>query len=85
MLPHALVEAFYSDIEAAKPLDLLPAVHCAKSVSFGTTLTVVFGKQTPDLSCGNGGNAAMRDLIRDARRIVALIQAKETGPESGAR
>jgi hypothetical protein len=79
MLPHALVEAFYSDIEAAKPLDLLPSVHCAKSVSFGTTLTVVFGKQTPDLSCGDGGNAAMRDLIRDTRQIVALIQAKETG------
>jgi hypothetical protein len=74
-LPHALVEAFYADLDAAKPLDSLPAVHCAKSASFGSTLTVVFGKeQTPDLSCGDRGNALMRDLIRDTSRIVELIK-----------
>ena len=83
MLPHSLVEIFYADLEAAKPLDSLPAVHCAKSASFGTALTVALGKeQTPDLTCGDGGNAVMRDLIRDTRQIVALIQAKEAGPES---
>jgi hypothetical protein len=78
MLPRALVETFYSHLEAAIPLGLLPAVHCAKSASFGTTLSVAFGKeQTPDLSCADGGNAVMRDLIRDTRQIVALLQAKE--------
>ena len=33
-----VVEAFYSDLEAAKPLDSLPVVHCAKSVSFDGVL-----------------------------------------------
>jgi hypothetical protein len=85
-LPRALVEAFYADLQAAKRLDSLPAVHCAKSVSFGSILTVAFGQdQTPDLSCGDGGNAVMRDLIRDTRQIVALIQANEKGPENGLK
>jgi hypothetical protein len=45
-----------------------------KSASFGSALTVVFGsEQTPDLSCGDGGNAAMRNLIRDVNEIVALF------------
>jgi hypothetical protein len=85
-LPRALVETFYSDLQAAKPLDSLPVVHCAKSVSFGSALTVAFGKErTPDLSCGDGGSATMHDLIRDASQIVALIQVKGAGPESGVR
>jgi hypothetical protein len=33
------------------------------------------GEQTPDLRCGDGGNAAMRNLIRDTNEIVALIRA----------
>lgn len=82
-LPHALVEAFYADLQAVKRLDSLPAVHCAKSASFGSVLTVELGQdQTPDLSCGDGGNAAMRDLIRDTRQIVSLIQTREATPES---
>jgi hypothetical protein len=86
MLPSALVEIFFSDLKTAKPLDSLPAVHCAKSASFGSTLTVVLGdEQTPDLSCGDGGDAAMRNLIRDTRQIVDLIQAGEAGTESGVR
>ncbi|MGA2716547.1 MAG: hypothetical protein ABSG41_25920 [Bryobacteraceae bacterium] len=86
MLPNSLVEAFYSDLKTAKPLDSLPAVHCAKSASFGSTFTVAFGKeQTPDLSCGDGGNTVMRDLIRDASQIITLLQATEAGPESGVR
>ncbi|MGA2713342.1 MAG: hypothetical protein ABSG41_09555 [Bryobacteraceae bacterium] len=76
ILPRAAVERFHADLKAAKPLASLPAVHCMKSVSFGSTVTVAFGgEQTPDLSCGNGGNAAMRNLIRDASEIVALFHA----------
>jgi hypothetical protein len=75
MLPHASVERFYADLNAAKPFASLPAVHCMKSVSFGSTLVVAFGGgQTPDLSCGDGGNTAMRNLIRDANEIVALFR-----------
>lgn len=74
MLPHATVERFHADLNAAKPLASLPEVHCMKSASFGSTLTVAFGgEQTPDLRCGDGGNVAMRNLIRDANEIIALF------------
>jgi hypothetical protein len=76
-LPHELVEAFYADLQAAKRLDSLPAVRCAKSASFGSVLTVALGQdQTPDLNCGDGGNAAMRDLIRETKQIVSLMQTR---------
>jgi hypothetical protein len=76
-LPRASVDRFFADLTTAKPLTALPPVHCMKSVSFGSTLTVAFGsEQTPDLSCGDGGNPALRDLIRDANEIVAQLQAK---------
>ncbi|MGD0417889.1 MAG: hypothetical protein ABSA80_21220 [Terriglobales bacterium] len=85
-LPHMLVETFYADLRAAKRLDSLPAVHCAKSASFGSILTVAFGQdKTPDLSCGDGGNAVMRDLIRDTRQIVSLMQTMEATSENGIR
>jgi len=70
----AIVQRFYADLRAAKPLRSLPEAHCMKSASFGSTLTVVLGnEQTPDLNCGDGGNAAMRNLIRDVNEIVALF------------
>lgn len=73
-LSAAVVQRFYTDLEAARPLASLPEVHCMKSASFGSALTVAFGNdQTPDLSCGDGGNAAMRNLIRDVNEIVALF------------
>ena len=76
MLPAAVLNRFYGDLKTAKPLASLPAVHCMKSASFGSTLTVAFaGEQTPDLSCGDGGNAAMSRLIRDVNEIVALVRA----------
>jgi hypothetical protein len=84
MLPHGLVQAFYADLQAANRLDSLPAVHCAKSASFGSILTVAFGQdQTPDLSCGDGGNAVMRNLIRDTRQIVSLMQTREATSDVG--
>jgi hypothetical protein len=76
-IPRATVDRFFADLATAKPLASLTPVHCMKSVSFGSTLTVACGSdQTPDLSCGDGGNPAMRDLIRDANEIVASFQAK---------
>src|ERR1700722_1129333 len=62
VLSPAAVKRFHSDLQAAKPLASLPEVPCMKSVSFGSTLSVVFDReQTPDLSCGDGGNVAMRN------------------------
>jgi hypothetical protein len=74
MLPRATVERFQADLKAAKPFTSLPEVRCMKSASFGSTLTVEFGgEQSPDLRCGDGGNVAMRNLIRDANEIIALF------------
>jgi len=73
-LPADLVKSFFTDLAAARPLGALPAVHCPRSASFGSVLTVALGEeQSPDLSCGDGGHAAMRDLIRDTNQIVALL------------
>jgi hypothetical protein len=76
-VPDALVKRLYSDLDAAKPLASLPHPRCIKSASFGTRLTIEFGdSETPDLSCGDGDNAKLRALIRDAQEIVTLFQAQ---------
>src|SRR5215471_2886790 len=68
------IERFYADLKAAEPLAALPKVYCMKSASFGSSLSVeIASDKTPDLSCGDGGNAAMRNLIRDVQEIVALF------------
>jgi hypothetical protein len=74
-IPLSLVKSLYADVNAARPLASLPAQHCAKSVSFGTRLTIQFGDdESPDLSCGDGGNTSMQALIRDAAAIIKLFQ-----------
>jgi hypothetical protein len=76
-LSSAAIQRVYADLKAARPLRSLPQFHCMKSASFGSTLTIVLGnEQTPDLSCGDGGNAAMRNLIRDVHEIIAVFQNK---------
>ena len=76
-ISRALTDRLYADLEAATPLASLPAPHCMKSVSFGSTLRIEFaGEQTPDLSCGDAGNPALATLIRDCNEIVALFRAK---------
>jgi len=75
-IPPGLFKSFRADLDAAKPLASLPEVHCMKSASFGSRLTVESGaEETPDLSCGDGGNTAMRNLIRDVNEITALFAA----------
>jgi hypothetical protein len=73
----ALAKRLFSDLEAAQPFASLPQPHCAKSASFGTRLTIEFGdSETPDLSCGDGGNTKLRALVEDAGEIAALFKAK---------
>jgi hypothetical protein len=74
-LPKALVDSFYSSLKAAGPLASLPAEHCMKSASFGSRMTVSFGgEETPDLTCGDGGNTALADLIKEVGKITAMMQ-----------
>jgi hypothetical protein len=73
-----LAGRFYSDLGSAGPLAGLPKPRCMKSASFGTTLTVeMAGQKSPDLSCGDGGNAKLKALIQDTNEIVSLFS---TGP-----
>ncbi len=47
-----MCDRFLSDLKAAEPLNVLPVRHCAKSVSFGTSIYVEQnGVRSPDLSC----------------------------------
>jgi hypothetical protein len=74
-IPKSLTERLYLGVMAARPLSLLPPRHCAKSVSFGTRLTIrLEGDSSPDLSCGAGGNPKLRALIRDADEIVKFLR-----------
>jgi hypothetical protein len=70
-VPKSLSERLYMDVMDARPLSSLPPHHCAKSVSFGTRLTIRFGDDiSPDLSCGDGGDTRMRAIIVDVDEIV---------------
>ena len=64
-----LTQRFFADLRSMMPLDKLPAGHCAKSVSFGTTLRVSYqGATSPDLTCP--GNGAQTDnLLKDLSDI----------------
>lgn len=76
-LPQDLTRSFFADLNAAQPLSGLPARHCAKSVSFGTKLTLQYGDETsPDLSCGDGGNEKLHALIRDTDAIVKIFRGE---------
>jgi hypothetical protein len=80
-LSQALVDRLFSDLSAAKPLSALPAQHCMKSASFGTSRTIEFGGQrTPDLNCGDGGNSKLRALIQDVNEIVNIFAPNRAEP-----
>lgn len=73
-LPSALVQRFFSDLDAARPLSALPYQHCMKSISFGTTLLVELGaEKTPDLSCPAESSSQIQNLKRDVNEIVKLF------------
>jgi hypothetical protein len=69
-VPAALVERFFADLKAAAPLDKLPAAHCMKSASFGSTTSIGYGgKISPDLSCPSSSPPA-RALAVDAAALA---------------
>jgi|SRR5579863_1860370 len=65
----------YKDVADARPLASLPAPHCLKSASFGIRLTIhLADDESPDLSCGDGGDPKLAALIRDADAIVKAFK-----------
>jgi hypothetical protein len=75
-IPKLLVERFYSNLNAAQPLNSLQTAPCIKSVSFGYRLYVEFaGHKSPDLACEDGGDLKLRALIRDLNEIIRLMDS----------
>lgn len=71
----SLAARLYKDVAAARPLTSLPAPHCMKSASFGTRLTIRLGDdESPDLSCGDGGDPKLAELIRDTDAVVKAFR-----------
>jgi hypothetical protein len=76
-----LQKRFMQDMEAAGPLDQLPARHCAKSVSFGSSMFVTSnGVRSPDISCGGQTDPKVIALQKDAQEIIALARTKMPQP-----
>jgi hypothetical protein len=71
VLPEHLCERFMQHVEAAGPMNELPAVHCIKSVSFGSRTFVEFkGNRSPDLSCPASDDPRSVALRKDADEIL---------------
>jgi hypothetical protein len=75
----SLAGRLYEDVAAARPLASLPPRHCMKSASFGTRLTIrVDDDESPDLSCGDGGDPKLQALARDADAIVQACRPEDS-------
>jgi len=73
----SLAARLYKDVAAARPLASLPEPHCMKSASFGTRLTIRLGDdESPDLSCGDGGDPKLAALIQDTDVIVKALRSE---------
>jgi hypothetical protein len=71
------------DLEAAGPMNELPAVHCIKSVSFGSSTYIEFqGQRSPDLSCPAAANPHLQALQKDAREILQASRSAANIPLS---
>ncbi len=61
----------FAKLREAGPLGALPAGHCMRSVSFGSSTTISYqGATTPDLGC------AVSPLERELARTVGVIVAQ---------
>lgn len=67
----------FRDLKAFSPLSALPAVRCAKSVSFGTSLYVEYnGERSPDLSCRAPTDSKVAQLQKDVSEIMQAVHWK---------
>lgn len=66
-----LCDQFMRHLKEAGPLSALPARHCIKSVSFGSSLFVeANGEKSPDLSCQPQQDPRIDALEKDAQQIL---------------
>lgn len=75
-LRESLCNQFMRDLKEAGSLSALPARHCMKSVSFGSSLFIEWnGDKSPDLSCSGQPDARVDTLQRDAQQILQAARA----------
>lgn len=73
-LTEAMCKQMMKDLKAAGPLNELPAKHCMKSVSFGTSLFIEYnGVRSPDLSCPQS-DERVAALKKDAAAIMSAAK-----------
>lgn len=75
-LPPSICNAFLHQVTGAVPLSNIPAHHCFKSVSFGSSLFIEYqGERSPDLSCPSPPDSEAATLIKQAREILQAAQS----------
>jgi hypothetical protein len=74
-LKSSTIAAFTRAVEAAGPLHSLPANHCIKSVSFGTSLLVSRkDDRSPDLRCADQADPQAAAIRKQAEEILQAAQ-----------
>jgi hypothetical protein len=69
-LPKEFCDRLIQGLEAT-PVASLPKRHCAKSVSFGSSLFVEFeGNRSPDLSCPGASDSRVEALQKHANEVL---------------
>lgn len=75
-LSQPMCTEFLHHVTGAVPLSNIPAHHCFKSVSFGSSLFIEYqGERSPDLSCPGASNNEAAALQKDAREILQAAQS----------
>ena len=70
-LSQQLCDQLMRDLKQTGPLSELPARHCVKSVSFGSSLFVEYGgHRSPDLTCPAAEDSPTIALKKDAQDIL---------------
>ena len=74
-----LLNRFFESLDAAKPLDSLPAGNCPKSRSFGYSIHIRYdGANSPDLTCPVGSEE--KELAALAAQIARAAQLSDQAP-----
>ena len=70
-LSPSLCSRFLSDLKRVGGLSAIPARHCMKSVSFGSSLFIGYeGDRSPDLNCPGQSEPRVDALQKDAQEIL---------------
>ncbi|CAF3803997.1 unnamed protein product [Rotaria sp. Silwood1] len=78
-LPSALVISVFQALQQASPLNQYPPIFCIKSVSFGTTLHVIYnGQQSPDLDCPLE-DSRLISLNKAVREVISFLHINTLG------